>query len=67
MSRARIIVIALVVLLIGAFGAWMIFSGEEGEGTEIQNPTFTPPPLSEDPPMGSDDIDRVMREMEERK
>ena len=27
---------------------------------------FTPPPVSDDPPMSSDNIDQIMREMEER-
>lgn len=66
MNRRDIILIAgglLVMLLVGVL-LWS-FLGEDAEqpSTTVE---FTPPPISEDPPMSSDSIDQIMQEMEER-
>ena len=61
----RNIIIAVVIGLLLIGGAIWAFSGGEDEQTTPVS-TFTPPPVSEDPPMSSDNIDQIMQEMEER-
>lgn len=61
----RNIIIAAVVALLLIGGAIWAFSGNEENGDRPAS-TFTPPPVSDDPPMSSDNIDQIMREMEER-
>lgn len=65
MNRKTIIVLGAVILaIVIAVGGYFIFSSGDEAGDP--RPKFTPPPLSEDPPMGGDDIDAIMKQMEER-
>jgi len=61
----RNIIIAVVIGLLLIGGAIWAFSGEDEAG-DAPASTFTPPPVSEDPPMSSDNIDQIMKEMEDR-
>lgn len=67
MNRKTIIILAAVlVALLVAGGAYLLLAGDT-VGTEPEPaPEFTPPPLSDDPPMSGDNIDAIMRQMEEK-
>lgn len=64
MNRNYIIGAALIGLVVIAGVIWLLTSGSDDSAAPAA--TFTPPPISDNPPMSSDNIDQIMKEMEER-
>lgn len=64
----KAIIAALVLLVVLAVGGYLLFSGEDApDNDEVPAPQFTPPPLSDDPPVGGDEIEAIMRQMQEKR
>jgi hypothetical protein len=66
MRRTFVLIIAGILLLAGiaATVGWLFFL--DGEASETHE-EYTPPPLSDDPPMDGSALDSIAREMEQRR
>lgn len=63
----RNVIIALIVVLLLLIGVFVVYNFVDFSSDEAPRPEFTPPPLSDDPPMSGDALDSIAEEIERRK
>lgn len=59
----RNIIIALIVVLLLLIAGFVVYNFVDFSDDEPPAPQFTPPPLSDNPPMSGDAIDSIAEEM----